>query len=498
MASVLKTWVGEKLRSLGYNSTTTELDIAHIISASKRCSSPEDLANQFVDTGMLPSCDETSVSQFAHEIFARVERKNRTNVYVQREREAALLAKKQKTYTLLEADEDDNNVQRRAARVFEETGAEIKCDIEEEGHLFEVDKLTESEQRELRYKKEIVDLVSKKQWSEEEAADVYRIPEEYDNFEGGNVNQKKRFSVTTQRYRDEREIHPQQAWEQNQLHKATLHFGSKDRKPTDYQFVFEDQIDFLKAAVMDTDGVSVNVDKQQPTSESSVKKSKLNEDRKDLPIYPYKDALLQAVQDHQVLIIVGETGSGKTTQIPQYLHEAGYTKNGEKIGCTQPRRVAAMRVAARVSHEMRVKLGHQVGYSIRFEDCTSEKTVLKYMTDGMLLREFLREPDLASYSVIMVDEAHERTLSTDILFGLVKDVARARPDLKLLISSATLDAEKFSDYFDCAPIFKIPGRRFPIDIHHTKAPIADYVDAAVVTALQIHATQPQVIFIALF
>ncbi|XP_016455983.2 pre-mRNA-splicing factor ATP-dependent RNA helicase DEAH1 [Nicotiana tabacum] len=514
MACDLKTWVGEKLRSLGYNSTTIELDIAHIISASKRCSSPEDLANQFVDTGMFSSCDETRVSQFAQEIFARVDRKNRTNVYVQREREAALLAKKQKTYTLLEADEDDNNVQRRAVkRRTEEEKAmienlrkksrqeylkkreqkkveEIKCDIEEEGHLFEVDKLTESEQRELRYKKEIVDLVTKKQWSEEEA-DVYRIPEEYDNFEGGSVNQKKRFSVTTQRYKDEREIHPQQAWEQNQLDNATLHFGSKDRKTTDYQFVFENQIDFLKAAVMDSDGVSVNVDKQQPTSESSVKKSKLNEDRKDLPIYPYKDALLQAVQDHQVLIIVGETGSGKTTQIPQYLHEAGYTKNGGKIGCTQPRRVAAMRVAARVSHEMRVKLGHQVGYSIRFEDCTSEKTVLKYMTDGMLLREFLREPDLASYSVIMVDEAHERTLSTDVLFGLVKDVARARPDLKLLISSATLDAEKFSDYFDCAPIFKIPGRRFPIDIHHTKAPIADYVDAAVVTALQIHATQPQ-------
>ncbi|CAA2975262.1 pre-mRNA-splicing factor ATP-dependent RNA helicase DEAH1 [Olea europaea subsp. europaea] len=172
------------------------------------------------------------------------------------------------------------------------------------------------------------------------------------------------------------------------------------------------------------------------------------------------------------------------------LERAYIVRSNPKIGCTQPRRVAAMSVAARVSQEMGVKLGHEVGYSIRFEDCTSEKTVLKYMTDGMLLREFLGEPDLASYSVVMVDEAHERTLSTDMLFGLVKDISRLRPELKLLISSATLDAEKFSDYFDSAPIFKIPGRRFPVEIHYTKAPEADYLDAAIVTALQIHVTQP--------
>jgi pre-mRNA-splicing factor ATP-dependent RNA helicase DHX16 len=221
----------------------------------------------------------------------------------------------------------------------------------------------------------------------------------------------------------------------------------------------------------------------------ATKRSVLQEERKNLPIYAFRDDFLEAVRDHQIIVIVGETGSGKTTQIPQYLHEAGYTKDGKIIACTQPRRVAAMSVAARVSQEMGVKLGHEVGYSIRFEDCTSEKTVVKYMTDGMLLREFLAQPELDTYSVVMLDEAHERTLSTDILFGLVKDVARARPDLKLLISSATLDAEKFSNYFDLAPIFKIPGRRYPVEIHYTEEPEANYLDAAVVTTLQIHATQ---------
>ncbi|KAK4727194.1 hypothetical protein R3W88_032111 [Solanum pinnatisectum] len=334
---------------------------------------------------------------------------------------------------------------------------QLRDDIEDEQFLFEkIEKLSEPEKREHLYKQRIVELVSKEHQCDDAG--------------------------------EEREIHPQQAWEENQINNAKLNFGSKDRKQNDYQFVFEDQIEFIKSTIVDSDSdVDVDNEKLQRT-----RNSKLIEDRKALPIYPYKDALLQAVQDHQVLIIVGETGSGKTTQMPQYLHEAGFTRSGGKmIGCTQPRRVAAMRVAARVSHEMGVKLGHEVGYSIRFEDCTSEKTILKYMTDGMLLREFLTEPDLASYSVIMIDEAHERTLSTDILFGLIKDVARARPRLKLLISSATLDAEKFSDYFDRAPIFNIPGRRFPVEIHHSKAPISDYLDAAVVTALQIHATQPQ-------
>ncbi|XP_076945708.1 pre-mRNA-splicing factor ATP-dependent RNA helicase DEAH1-like [Bidens hawaiensis] len=371
---------------------------------------------------------------------------------------------------------------------------EIRDDIEDEQYLFGDAKLTEVEQRENRYKKQIYDLV-KKRSQEDDNINEYRMPDAYD--EEGGVNQEKRFAVAMERYRDSKDgdkMNPfaeQEAWEDHQIGKATLKYGSKNKTQSEnYDFVFEDQIEFIQGQVMG--GENVDDEAYQEEQEKSMAKSaheKLLADRKTLPVYPYRESLLQAVEDHQVLVIVGETGSGKTTQIPQYLHEAGYTKRG-MIGCTQPRRVAAMSVAARVSQEMGVKLGHEVGYSIRFEDCTSDKTVLKYMTDGMLLREFLGEPDLASYSVVMVDEAHERTLSTDILFGLVKDIARFRPDLKLLISSATLDAEKFSDYFDSAPIFKIPGRRFPVEINYTKAPEADYLDAAIVTALQIHVTQP--------
>jgi len=210
-------------------------------------------------------------------------------------------------------------------------------------------------------------------------------------------------------------------------------------------------------------------------------------ERAALPIAAYKEELLAALGQYQVLIVEGETGSGKTTQLPQYLLDGGY----RSICCTQPRRVAAMSVAARVAAERGVALGSTVGYSIRFEDCTSEETVLKYLTDGMLLREFLSEPDLASYDVIMVDEAHERSLSTDVVMGLVKDIARFRGDgLRVIIASATLNASKFCDYFDGAPLFSIPGRRFPVDILYTRAPEANYLDAAAVTVLQVHASQP--------
>lgn len=152
------------------------------------------------------------------------------------------------------------------------------------------------------------------------------------------------------------------------------------------------------------------------------RKKTILEQRRFLPAFACRQELLNVIRENSVVIIVGETGSGKTTQLTQYLHEDGYSNFG-MIGCTQPRRVAAMSVAKRVSDEMGTKLGDEIGYAIRFEDCTSEKTVIKYMTDGILLRESLREPDLDNYSCVIMDEAHERSLSTDVLFGLLREVS---------------------------------------------------------------------------
>ncbi|PPD85217.1 hypothetical protein GOBAR_DD17877 [Gossypium barbadense] len=219
-------------------------------------------------------------------------------------------------------------------------------------------------------------------------------------------------------------------------------------------------------------------------------KLSIQEQRQSLPIYKLKKELIQAVHDNQVLVVIGETGSGKTTQVTQYLAEAGYTTRG-KIGCTQPRRVAAMSVAKRVAEEFGCRLGEEVGYAIRFEDCTGPDTVIKYMTDGMLLREILIDENLSQYSVIMLDEAHERTIHTDVLFGLLKQLVKRRPDLRLIVTSATLDAEKFSGYFFNCNIFTIPGRTFPVEILYTKQPESDYLDAALITVLQIHLTEPE-------
>ncbi|CEL96663.1 unnamed protein product [Vitrella brassicaformis CCMP3155] len=213
------------------------------------------------------------------------------------------------------------------------------------------------------------------------------------------------------------------------------------------------------------------------------------ETRKRLPAWEAKKNFIKLVKKYQVTILVGETGSGKTTQCAQFILDAGL-RNGKAIACTQPRRVAAMSVAQRVADEMDVTLGSFVGYLIRFEDCTSATTVLKYLTDGMLLREAMADPLLEKYSVVILDEAHERTLATDVLFGLLKEVLKNRPDLKLVVMSATLDAQKFQKYFDGAPLLNIPGRLHPVEIFYTPEPEKDYLEAAIRTVLQIHASEP--------
>lgn len=359
---------------------------------------------------------------------------------------------------------------------------DLEAELMDEEYLFGDTELTEREKREREYKKTVLKLAKDHHKAREgEKINRYYMPKDdvkpSDKYEedltekGPNYEQKR--------------------WEEEHVGAAIMKFGAKDAKAKskqkEYDFIMDEEIEFVQ--VLQMPGTRKNKDEPEIT-EAQLKKMTIEETQKSLPVYPFKQDLIDAIREHQVLIIEGETGSGKTTQIPQFLHHAGFTKNDMKIGCTQPRRVAAMSVASRVAEEMGYKLGNEVGYSIRFEDCTSERTMIKYMTDGMLLREFLGEPDLASYSVMIIDEAHERTLHTDVLFGLVKDIARFRPDLKLLISSATLDAEKFSAFFDDAPIFRIPGRRFPVDIYYTKAPEADYLDAAVVSVLQIHVTQP--------
>ncbi|KAG9472396.1 hypothetical protein GDO78_019824 [Eleutherodactylus coqui] len=369
---------------------------------------------------------------------------------------------------------------------------DLEAEIADEEYFFTETELTASEKKNLDYKKKVRDLAKeyKKAGEKErmEKHDRYFMPEES---RSKKIPDRYEESIGEERFAPREE---QRRWEEEHIGAAALKFGAKDahvRGQKEYDYVMEEDevIQFVSATQM-----KGTVEKEDETSLqlSELEKQKLSiqEVRRSLPVFPYRSDLLKAIANHQILIIEGETGSGKTTQIPQYLHEEGYTHKGMKIGCTQPRRVAAMSVASRVAQEMAVKLGNEVGYSIRFEDCTSERTVLKYMTDGMLLREFLTEPDLASYSVIIIDEAHERTLHTDVLFGLIKDIARFRPGLKVLVSSATLNTERFSSFFDDAPIFRIPGRRYPVDIYYTKAPEADYLEACVVSVLQIHVTQP--------
>lgn len=232
---------------------------------------------------------------------------------------------------------------------------------------------------------------------------------------------------------------------------------------------------------------SINTKENTPLQIESTQ-DQIQNQRKSLPAYKLKDQIIQLVNDNQICIIIGETGSGKTTQLAQFLYENGMSQNGKLIGVTQPRRMAAMSVARRVATEMNVTLGQEVGYSIRFDDETSSKTRIKFMTDGILLRETLLDPLLLKYNCIIIDEAHERSLNTDILMGIFKKLLCKRNDLKLIITSATMNARKFSLFFGNAIQFTIPGRTFPVQINYTQSPVDDYVEATVKEAVRIHCT----------
>lgn len=331
----------------------------------------------------------------------------------------------------------------------------------------------------------------------------YSLPETYMD-EGGKIDKKRKADVLRSRQVFHENLNEddiakkrnryENEWEVGQMNRAIIPgSGSGEeiqvRGQKQYDFVFDESqfVNFTETATLDGDL------KSDDSSQYTAKCLKISEVRQSLPVFKYKERFLELVSQNQVVIVVGETGSGKTTQLPQYLYESGYSKgkDGEKlkIGCTQPRRVAAISVASRVAEEMGVTIGDEVGYSIRFEDKSSKKTIIKYLTDGMLLREFLYDPELSSFGAVMIDEAHERTMSTEIILSLLKDIAKARKDLKIVIASATLNAKKFSDFFDGAPIFNIPGRRFPVDIYYTQSPEANYIQAALTTIFQIHTTQ---------
>ncbi|RDX92691.1 putative pre-mRNA-splicing factor ATP-dependent RNA helicase DEAH4, partial [Mucuna pruriens] len=225
-----------------------------------------------------------------------------------------------------------------------------------------------------------------------------------------------------------------------------------------------------------------------------------------LPIVQYEENIIETVERNTVVVLIGETGSGKSTQLSQMLHRRGYGK----IAVTQPRRIAAVSVARirrafpflinsssfnfrrRVAHELGVQLGEEVGYAIRFEDRTSHNTRIKYLTDGVLLRESLANPELNEYSVIILDEAHERSLNTDILMGLMKRLVKIRSsNLKVLITSATLDGDKVSKFFADCPVLNIPGKLYPVEVLYSSEHPSSYVDSSLKTALDIHIHKPE-------
>uniref|UniRef100_A0A183CLS4 RNA helicase n=1 Tax=Globodera pallida TaxID=36090 RepID=A0A183CLS4_GLOPA len=224
--------------------------------------------------------------------------------------------------------------------------------------------------------------------------------------------------------------------------------------------------------------------------------------RQRLPIAKCRNHLLYLCEHFQTIIVVGETGSGKSTQLPQYLAEFGWAESGQQICITQPRRVAAISLASRVADEMMCRLGDAVGYAVRFDECISAQSRIKFLTDGILLRELMSDPLLQAYSVVIVDEAHERSVNTDLIIGLLRKIVAIRDDLRVIISSATIEAEIFRDFFELndnpqqkpdkntATIISVEGRMFPVATFYTKVGVPDYVQTTVETVLRLHDVEP--------
>ncbi|XP_041451761.1 ATP-dependent RNA helicase DHX33 isoform X3 [Drosophila obscura] len=223
------------------------------------------------------------------------------------------------------------------------------------------------------------------------------------------------------------------------------------------------------------------------------KKNCIGQQNKSLPVFNCRQRILKEIEINDTVLIMSETGSGKTTQIPQFLLHEGYAKS-YMICITQPRRVAAITVARRVAHELSSSIGDIVGYTVRFEDATSKNTKIRYLTDGVLLRESIEDRLLLKYSVIILDEAHERTVNADLLFGIVKEAQKERrrqnvSNLKVVITSATMDIDHFGRYFKCKGLY-LEGRTHPVRVMHAKEPIDDYIHAVLVTLFNIHRTEP--------
>ena len=367
-------------------------------------------------------------------------------------------------------------------------------------------------------KRDNVKDTNSKRNKKEEAENVDLVQRYTFNREEAEYNRKKFRDRKTKRDISNDFVETSESlWEKEQRKKTILKYGgAKEVKPNKYNIIIENQTEFVKQDLLESENVPligrnsenlrlkdvndfINERENKEGSMSKLEadllmKKNIQYQRKILPIFEYKEKILELLKTNQLIIIEGETGSGKTTQIPQYLYESGYCNNKKKICITQPRRVAAMSVATRVAFEMNVKCGHEVGYAIRFEENVTLTTKIIYMTDGIFLRYLLSDNQMSDFSVIIIDEAHERSIYTDVIFGIIKQLIQKRKDLRVIISSATLSTTKFQNYFFEAPVIQVPGRRYPVDIYYTKSPEPDYIEAAVITALQIHISQADELF----